>query len=150
MVSVLRVQAAFAKRADEEIERKADEVLIGFTEMVIYGLVKKVSGAVGLEELKETYYHVRRLAGEDDISTRLIDLAIVLDHFGTIPETDVKDLEQRLRKNPAAYTILTLLVKEYLTLFPTDYKTLQKMAQLFNFRQNDARAAGKKIKSLPA
>jgi len=111
-------------------------------------MIKKLSLAVGTVELKETYRKVRQLAGESDVPTRLIDLSIKLDHFGQIPVSDVKDLEHQLRKNITAYTILKLLIAEFLHLFPCDYKTQQKMVELFKFRPHVGQLSEKKVKRL--
>jgi hypothetical protein len=111
-------------------------------------MFKKVSLAVGVVDLKETYDQVLQMAGEEDIAARLIDLSIKLDHFGQIPEADVHELEHRLRTNPTAYTILKLLVAEFLNLFPCSYKTEQKMVQLFKFRHHIPKLAEKKVKKL--
>jgi hypothetical protein len=150
IANLLKIHAAFAKKSQKDLDRKAQESIVAMTELAIYGMVKKLSLAIGIEELKDTYHHVRTQAGEDDIATRLIDISLKFDHFGQLPETDVRDLERRLRENPVAYTILRLLVIEYLSVFPVGHKLTQKMAELFSLRSNTGLLNEKMVRRLPA
>lgn len=144
----LRGLDPLAKRSDEEMRDEAKMFMIRLADLGIYGMMKKLSLAVGVVELGETYHRIRERAGESDVPTRLIDLAIKLDHFGHIPEPDVRDLERHTRSNPTAYTILKLLVAEFLYLFPCDYKTQQRMVELFKFHPRIAQVGGKRVKKL--
>ena len=73
------------------------------------------------------------ILGEDDVTARLImNLSIKLDNFGRIPEYDVTALEQKLRANITAYTILRLLVADYLYyLFPVTMRLNKKWSSFF-------------------
>jgi len=144
----LRGLQPFTKKSNEEIRDASQVAMIRLTEFAVFGMIKKLSLAVGVTDLKETYDQVREMSGEEDIAARLIDLSIKLDHFGHIPEADVHDLERRLRTNLTAYTILKWLVAEFLNLFPCDYKTEQKMVQLFKFQHHVPKLAEKKVKKL--
>jgi hypothetical protein len=143
----LRVLQPFSKK-DEEIRNASHATMVRLTELAIFGMIKRLSLAVGVVDLKETYHKIRELVGEGDVPTRLIDLSIKLDHFGHIPESDVKDLEHRLRGNVTAYTILRLLVAEFLHLFPCDFKTEQKMVELFKFKPHVLKLGDKQVKRL--
>ena len=144
----LRGHQPFSKYSNEEIRDASNATMVRLTEFAIFGMLKRLSIAVGVADLKETYDQVRELAGEDNIPARLIDLSIRLDHFGHIPEADVRELEKLLRSNITAYTILRLLVADFLHLFPCDYKTEQKMVQLFKFQAHIPKLAEKRIKRL--
>jgi hypothetical protein len=147
--SALRMLEPFSRRTDEDIKDAAQATMVRLTELAIFGTIKRLSLAVGVVDLKETYHQIRKLVGEEDVPTRLIDLSIKLDHFGRIPETDVRELESRLRNNITAYTILKLLIADFLHLFPCDYATEQKMVQLFKFRPHAGSLAQKRVKRLP-
>jgi hypothetical protein len=138
----------FSKKSDGEVRDESKMFLVRLSELGIFGMIKKLSLAVGAVELKETYHQVRQMAGESNVPTRLIDLAIKLDHFGHIPVSDVRDLEHHLRKNITAYTILRLLVADFLHLFPCDYKTQQRMVELFEFKPHVGQLGEKKVKKL--
>jgi Calcineurin-like phosphoesterase len=142
----LKLLQPFAKKKAEELRDASHATLVRLTELAIYGMIKRLSFAVGVVDLKETYSMIREMVGEDDVPTRLIDLSIKLDHFGHIPESDVKDLEHRLRSNFTAYTILKLLVADFIYLFPCDFKTEQRMVELFKFQPHVPKLTEKKIK----
>jgi hypothetical protein len=146
----LRLLQPFAKKKDEEIREASHATLVRLTELAIFGMIKRLSLAVGVVDLKETYHKIRESLGEEDVATRLIDLSLKLDHFGHIPESDVKDLEHRLRANITAYTILKLLIADFLYLFPCDFKTEQRMVELFKFKPHVLNLGEKKVKKLPA
>ncbi|MGA9471560.1 MAG: hypothetical protein WBV36_03800 [Terriglobales bacterium] len=107
--------------------------------------MKRISLSVGAEELRKTYEAVREEAGESHIPTRIIDLAIKLDHFARIPEGDVEDLKRRLQGNPVVYTTLRMLVAEFLYLFPVDYKVRQRMIDLLDFQRGPATISATKM-----
>jgi len=146
--NALKVLQPFSKKSPEEIRDVSQATMVRLTELCIFGMIKRLSLAIGVVDLKETYHRVREIAGEADVPTRLIDLSIKLDHFGQIPESDVKDLEHRLRGNFTAYTILKLLVAQFLHLFPCDYKTEQRMVELFKFQPHVPKLSDKKVKKL--
>jgi energy-coupling factor transporter ATP-binding protein EcfA2 len=147
--SALRKLQPFSKRTDEEIRDASQAAMVRLTEFAIFGMIKRLSLAVGVVDLRETYHQVRRMAGEEDVPTRLIDLSIKLDHFNRVPIADVEELEHRLRSNITAYAILKLLVAEFLHLFPCDYKTEQRMVELFEFQAHTPKLAEKLVKKLP-
>ena len=145
----LKMFQPFSRKPDEEIQDAADKVVRAFVEISIFAMLKRISMSVGAEELRETYEAVRAGAGEDHVPIRLVDLVIKLDHFARIPEHDVEDLKKRLRGNPTVYTVLRLLVGEFLYLFPVDYKVRQKMIKLLDFQPGAATmSAEKKVKQL--
>jgi hypothetical protein len=143
-----RILEPFSKKTDDELRDVSQAAMVRLTELAIFGMIKRLSLAVGVVDLKETYFQVRRSIGENDVPTRLIDLSIKLDHFGHIPEGDVEELEERLRGNITAYTILKFLVAEFLHLFPCDYKLEQRMVQLFEFQPHTVGLGEKKVKKL--
>src|SRR4029077_16354761 len=100
----LRKFQPFAKRAEEAaLHDAAKQMIVHLTELAIFGMIKRLSLAIGVVDLKETYAQVKQQLGEDNIPTRLIDVSIKLDHFGRIPESDVKSLESTLNDNITAY-----------------------------------------------
>ena len=114
----------------EEVEKSADQKLIWLTGAACYGMIKKVSSAVGLEDLELTFEEVKKNLG-DTASVRLIDLAIQLEYFRQPPEADIYDLEKQIRKNLFAYKILRDLVTEFLYLYNTDTKVFQRLGEQF-------------------
>jgi hypothetical protein len=144
MFQYFKMLQPFSRRSDQEVQAIADKAVRAFAELVLFGSLKRISNSVGSEELRDTYETVRNLAGEEHVPTRMIDLAIKLDHFAQIPESDVEELKQLLQRNPAVYTILRLLVGEFLYLFPVDYRIRQRMIKLLDFQPGAATLSGPK------
>lgn len=117
----------------QEIERGADETLIWLTTGACHGMIKRVSRAIGLEDLQPTFDEVLRQHGER-VSVQLIDLAIKLDHFENPPEAQIFDVEEALRKNHFSHSILRKLVYENLMLRTSDGRVMQRMGALFDIK----------------
>jgi hypothetical protein len=151
MFTYFKLLQPFSRKLDEQLWAAADKAVRALAEVIIFGTIKRISVSVGTEDLRDTYEAVRTVAGEDHIPTRLIDLAIKLDHFAHIPESDVEDLKRRLQRNPVVYTTLRVLVSEFLYLFPVDYKVRQRMIKLLDFQPGAATmSASKRVKKIVA
>jgi hypothetical protein len=146
---VERQLTKYRARPYPEVAKEASQVLAFLAQASIYGMIKRVSFSVGLEDLRETYEAVRKKAGESDIPTRLIDLAIHLDHFPRVPISDIESLERSLTGNIVAYNTLRILVADYLYLFPVGYKERQKLIALLKFDRLKPLLTEKKVKQLP-
>jgi hypothetical protein len=135
-----------SKKSPENIRDLSRQTMVRLTDFCVLGQIKRLSLAVGVAELRETYDGIREKADKDDIATALIDLAIKLDHFGQIPEEDVKELEFRVRNNITAFTILRLLIAQFIELFPCPYQVQQRMAQLLKFQTQPLKMAEKLLR----
>ena len=62
-------------------------------------MIKRVSAAVGSEELRETYRKVLQREVDNRLSVRFVDLAIRLDHFLAFPLSEFKMVIMALREN---------------------------------------------------
>jgi hypothetical protein len=68
--------------------QKTDQAVIGLTLAIGFGILKKISYAVGHPRLTETY----ELILDDhkaNAAVNFADLQIKLDHYATLPEYDV-------------------------------------------------------------
>jgi hypothetical protein len=101
-------------------------------------VVKRISRSVGLKDLELTYTDVKAKYGEMT-SIRLIHLAIRLEYFKGAPETEICEIEESLGKNHFAYKLLRDLVAEYLLLFNTDPRVLQRLGEQFDIKTGDPR-----------
>jgi hypothetical protein len=131
VIRSLATHQAYKGNSDQKLKSTADQLITTFALVAAYGMIKKISRATGLEELDSTYGELRTRYGEDNLATRLVDLAIRFDHFGTVPVNDARDLEGRVKKNLFAYMMLRQLVYDYLYLFPVEHKTRQKLTGIF-------------------
>ncbi|RLL48981.1 hypothetical protein D8Y20_13435, partial [Mariprofundus sp. EBB-1] len=111
----------------DDIRKRAKETIVGMGRVVTYGIVKRISGAVGSPDLSVTY---QRLLKDNDIpSYNLVDVALQLDHGGSFPLNRVKEANSSIQNNFLALNTLRLLVVENLSLFPVSYDTRQKACE---------------------
>ncbi|HEX8176636.1 MAG TPA: hypothetical protein VF543_16205 [Pyrinomonadaceae bacterium] len=134
-------------KSDIELARTTDELLIWLTIAAAYGMIKRVSHAVGIENLNETYREVLEHEG-NKTSVSLIDLSIKLDHFSALPEVEIRALHKKLRDNRFAYTILRDLVANYMYLFPLDQRTRQSIGALLDIKISDPKYLDNESKKL--
>jgi len=111
--------------SDHELADKTDKAIIWLTRAAAFGSIKRVSYAVGHQDLFPTYQKV--LSAHDTLATRAIDVAIKLDHDRAIPESALKELRKRVVKNPFAFTVIRDLVADFLYLYKIDYPIMQRL-----------------------
>jgi hypothetical protein len=111
--------------SEAEVRRAGDEGVLWLTRACAFGVVKRISNAVGLEELAQTYASVLR--ENKTVPTRLIDISIKLDHFALAPEAEIQDLGKDIRRSHFTTVVLRDLVHQYLLTFPVDQKQRQRL-----------------------
>ena len=136
--------------SDYQALAEADQLLMWLTGAVGYSIVKRVSLAVGAQELDQIYRKVvkklRHLLG-----VRMIDVAIQFDHLATPPVSEVEELSEVTKKNHYAYSLLRDLVVDFLYLHHTDERTRQKLGAAMDIKLTDPKildSPGKRL-SLP-
>lgn len=143
------------KRAVEdplELGKEADKVIVSLTRDVAFGMIKRISQAVGLEELAETYREILERDGSR-LPVRIVDYAIKLDHFARFPKPELERIVEQVQKNPFALRLLRDLTADYLYLFPTDFRIRQYIGDKLGITVNTAKILGagsKRTKALPA
>ena len=121
-----------------ELAKITDETLIGMTLGCAFGIIKRVSMAVGLRDLSGTYDDVLEVIGPTT-SAKLIDVAIRLDHFESPPVTQIKQLVGDLGNNNFTRRVLRDLVANHMYLFPVDFKSKQMLGAALDIKYSDAR-----------
>jgi 3',5'-cyclic AMP phosphodiesterase CpdA len=117
---------------DEELAARADMAVAWLTEAATFGSIKRVSYAVGHQELTATYQRV--IKSDDGLPIRIIDTAIKLDHYDQVPERELQQLRAIVQKNPFAGAVVRDLVADYLYLYGCDFPTVQKLAADWNIK----------------
>jgi len=117
--------------SDAQLADKTDKAIIWLTLAAALGSVKRVSYAVGHQELSPTYAKVLQI--HDTLGTRVIDLAIKLD-LDSIPDTTLTQLSNRVRKNPFTYTIIRELVADLLYLHRINFPIMQKLGSMWDIK----------------
>jgi len=118
--------------ADQELAGKTELAIIWLTQTATFGSIKRVSYAVGHQDLAATYDKVFQI--KDDLPTRVIDVAIKLDHYDNVPERELKQLKSLVVKNPFAWSIVRYLVADYLYLYGCDYPTMQMLGDTWSIK----------------
>jgi hypothetical protein len=147
ITKVLRSKMAF-RGSDSECRIKADQIVADMLREVTFGLLKRLSHAVGLRELEVTYEEVAALR-DNNISCQMVQLSIRLDHFQRFPKAEVESLVEELKKNTFAFQTLRDLVSNHLHLFPRDYAIQQWSGSVLKMKVNtpEIRGSGWKLKA---
>ena len=106
-----------------------------------FTIIKRISYAVGHEQLALTYADVMREMGQN-ISVHVIDLSSRLDHFSdTIPMAMIEQLVKsgKRKNNNYVYTVVQDLVFCYLYLFSTSYSERQRLGSRVGIKVTDPR-----------
>jgi hypothetical protein len=109
----------------EELATKADDAIVWLGTACAFGMVKRISYAVGHSDLTNTYRRILENAG--NLSIQVVDAAIKLDHFDRIPEKELNKLEPKVKKNYFAYSVIRDLVADHLYLYDVDFPTMQAL-----------------------
>jgi hypothetical protein len=130
----------------EEFRNRVKGFMFWLIEASCFGMVKRISLAVGHPDLGETYERVR--AQLDSDAAALIDISIQLDHLG-FPDDQLKKLSKQFDPNSFSGRILRQLVVEHFYLFPTKESTKQQVCDAMNIkvqslRQIDAKSLDQK------
>jgi hypothetical protein len=146
------IQEKRAVKDPEELAKEANKIVVSLTRDVAFGMVKRISHAVGLEELEETYKEILDRDGKR-LPVRIIDYALKLDHFARFPKSELEGIVGETVKNPFALRLLRDLTADYLYLFPTDYRVRQHIGDTLGIAVNLPNMLGsgpKRLKALPA
>jgi hypothetical protein len=144
IAKVLKERMAFSG-TDRELLDKAELILAELLREITYGLVKRISHAVGLSELEPTYDEVAELR-DNNLSNKMIRLSILLDHFESFPRQEIKELTEILKKNTFSYQTLRDLVVNHLYLFPRDVAIQQWVGNTLKIKVNTNEVVGDPLK----
>lgn len=106
------------------------------TEATMFGILKRISHAVGAVELVPTYREV--LDANPVNSFKLVDMSVKLDTL-TLPSKNVVKLSDELKNNFLCSRLLRRLVVHHIYLFPTDYKTKQRICEALDIPIKEVR-----------
>jgi predicted MPP superfamily phosphohydrolase len=119
--------------SESEVARTADEAILWLARRCAFGMMKRISYAVGLEILVETYKRVLQSTGESR-PFRLIDLTVKLDHFTVFPRNDLEDVWSETENDQFCQMIVTDLIVNHLYLIPVDDRTKQSVCTLLKIK----------------
>ena len=119
------VRDRYPKLEDKEkIATRVRGLLYWLTEGVCFGMLKRLSHAVGHSALEETYREVREDMRTNSVA--LIDMSVKLDTLN-FPMKNLKELRKEFRSNLFCDRLLKRLVVHYLYIFPTTERLKQQI-----------------------
>jgi len=128
---------------------RAEFIVAELLRQVTFGILKRLSHAVGLRELEDTYDEVSELR-DNNLANRMIHLSIELDHFQRFPLDEVEHLAANLVHNNFTYQTLQDLVFNHLYLFPRDYSVQQSAGSVLGLKVNTPGIRGGERKIIEA
>jgi predicted MPP superfamily phosphohydrolase len=111
----------------KDLNLPPDSLILWLSSGAAFGVIKRISVAVGHEDLEETYKDVKRNL-ENLTSVELIDLSIRLDHFRGVPHSQINKLAKDIRDNKFTFSLLKDLILHFLYMFYVEEKDRQKLA----------------------
>ncbi len=110
-------------------EEKSKKMIKGFiyflSQISVISFIKKVSSSVGSPILQLTFKEL--LEKENNLGNIFIDLSIKLDHYPSFPESVIKDLSEKLKKEPFNMAILKILTLTHFLMFEENIALRQKV-----------------------
>lgn len=112
----------------EEAKRGAEVALANLCLINSFGVIKRISNAIGSRELDRTYRRVFE-AAPDVPSWKLVEISLKLDHTGDFPDTKVKRLHDAFHgSDDFAQRLLRKLVARHFRLFEVGYRIRQSIS----------------------
>jgi SpoVK/Ycf46/Vps4 family AAA+-type ATPase len=123
IVSVFR--DTYPKRDEDWLTERARKTVFGLTQLFCYGIIRRVSQAVGSPDLFETY---RRVIEADPAPTRLLfGASIHLDHVTQFPVDVIEDTFDHLESHMLGSALLRQLVVHHFRIFPVQLPVRQRI-----------------------
>jgi hypothetical protein len=146
IASVIKEKLAFTG-TERQLMSRVEDIITDLLRNVVFGVVKRLSHAVGLSELEVTYEEVAALR-DNNLANKFVDLSIRLDHFQRFPKSQIEDLAERLDGNNFSFHTLQDLVMNHLYLFPRSYALQQWAGSTLEMKVNIPRVRGSEGKML--
>ena len=130
-----------------ELKNRMRLFMYWLVEASSFGMVKRISQAVGHSQLRETYKDI--LEEKDSNALSLIHISICLDNLG-FPEEELKRLKKRFSGNMFCEQVLKRLAVHHFYLFPTNETTKQRVCsrlqiEIGSIRKIEAKSKDKKL-----
>jgi len=143
---ILTEKMAF-RGTERQLISRAEEIIADMLRQIVFGVVKRVSHAVGLSELEATYEDLSSLR-DNNLANKMINLSIRLDHFQRFPKHQIVDLVDEVAGNNFSHQMLQDLAMNHLYLFPRSYTTQQWTGSTLNMKVNLPSVRGNERKML--
>lgn len=146
LVNVFREQNPHASA--QVVKTRAQNAMHELVFLCAFGMIKRLSAALGAPELTLTYRKlVRREASEAVWLTRI---AIELDHNPATPEGELEKTYRKIKETRLSALVLRHLAVEHFYLFPASPRVKQRICSKLGIRYKSGLASKQKQKLLPA
>lgn len=130
-----------------ELAAKARKYAFMLSELIVFGTVRHVATATGLDKLAPTFG--RLLDKKPDAAHRLVELSVRLEQFGEFPEARVRAIHRDYQSDVLVQRVLRDLVWHHFYLFPSERTIRERMCQLLDITLPGAIVHDGAIKELP-
>ena len=130
----------------KELAVRADDLLSNLVLMASYGVLRRVSQAVGSEHLSETFKEVT-----DDsvpIAIGLMDVSIKLDHYSKFPEREILQVLKKVEQKYPPRQLLRQMVHDFFYLYPENMRLRQSICTKLGISYNQPQMIGSRDKKL--
>ena len=142
------IQHRHPSLAPWEVDSRAKESLTGLVHVLSYGLIKRVSKAVGSRDLFNTYERLMEESGTPAFS--LINSALNLDNSSEFPYVLINHLASDFEDAPLPLSVLRHLVAAHFHLFPVDFKTKQRISSTIGIKYSNLHLSSPRARMLPS
>ncbi len=112
-----------------EIEEISAALLFKICSLAVYGISKRISNAIGIEELANTFEQIKEK--QNFKSIELVNASIKLDHFKGFPEDELDKLANNSNSNYLVISVLQNFIINYLYLYHTEDDLKQRLCDKF-------------------
>jgi GTPase SAR1 family protein len=115
---------------EEEIEKKARQIVFSMCSHISRLFIKKISDAIGTDKFADKF---ERIEGEFNyISVQLTNYQIKLDQGKGFPNRELPKLKKAIEQYPLSYFVLKQMVTNHLHRNPVDYKDKQRICEFLS------------------
>ena len=113
---------------NRELEKESQNIFLFVTYGAIFGVLRKISMAIGSKEAEQVYRTIEE--SNPSPAIKLINQAIYMQFSKNMDTTKIRNLFEELIKNPTCTRILKEIVVQHIYMFPISYTDKQKIAQI--------------------
>lgn len=118
--------------SDAELANRTDKAIVWLATAAAFGTIKRISYAVGHQDLMPTYD--RMLEEDGALATRVIDVAIRLDYSDVVPQLALKRLRSDVSSNIFSFVVCRDLVADFMYLYRVDASDVQMLGSTWDIK----------------
>jgi uncharacterized protein YutD len=112
---------------EDEVERKARQIVFSMCSHISYLFIKKISDSLGSSKFADKFDKIEE--EYNYISVQLTNYQIKLDQGKSFPNKELPNLKKAIEQYPLSYFVLKQMVTNHLHRNPVDYKDKQRICE---------------------